>query len=85
MCAWHELEHSVGLEVIIRVIGVVIEGVTRLSRTGGIGGLSGCDIVFSGPTEREEWSQQKQKADTHSHCCGNKTSIFSNYFIIFNS
>ena len=42
----------------VRVIGVVIEGVTRLSGTGDIGGLGGCDVVLSGPTEGEEWSQQ---------------------------
>ena len=39
MCAWKKLEHSVGLEVVVRVMDVVIEGVTRLSRTGGISGL----------------------------------------------
>ena len=33
--------------------GVLIEGETRLSRTGGIGGLRGSDIVLSGPTQRE--------------------------------
>ena len=58
MCAWKKLEHSVGLDVAVRVIGVVIEGVTRLSGTGSIGGLSGCDIVLSGPTEGEDWDQQ---------------------------
>ena len=58
MCAWQKLEHSVGLEVVVRVIGVVIEGETRLSGTGGIGGLSGCDIVLSGRREREDWDQQ---------------------------
>ena len=58
MCAGQKLEHSVGLEVPVRLIGVVIEGVTRLSGTGGIGGLSGCDIVLSGPTEGKDWDQQ---------------------------
>ena len=58
MCAWKKLEHSVGLEVVVRVMDVVIEGVTWLSRTGGISGPSGCDIVLSGPTEGEEWEQQ---------------------------
>ena len=58
MCAGQKLEHSVGLEVAVRVIGVVIEGVTRLSGTGGIGGLGGCDIILSSPTEGEEWDQQ---------------------------
>ena len=33
MCTWQKLEHSVGLEIVVRVIGVVIEGVTRLSGT----------------------------------------------------
>ena len=58
MCTWKKLEHGVGLEVAVRVIGVVIEGETRLSGTGGIGGLGGCDIVLSGPTEGEDWDQQ---------------------------
>ena len=58
MCAWKKLEHSVGLEVAVRVMDVVFEGVTRLSGAGGIGGLSGCDIILSGPTEGEEWEQQ---------------------------
>ena len=58
MCAWQKRKHSVGFEVEIRVIGVVIEGVTRQSRTGGIGGFSGCDIELCGPTEGEDWDQQ---------------------------
>ena len=58
MCAWQKFEHSVGLEVAVRVIGVVIEGETWLSGTGCIGGLSGFDIVLSGPTEGENWDQQ---------------------------
>ena len=58
MCARKKLEHSVGLEVAIRVIGVVIEGVTRLSGTGGISGLGGCDVELSGLTEGEDWDQQ---------------------------
>ena len=33
------------------IIGVLIEGETRLARTGGIGGLSGSDVVFSGPAD----------------------------------
>ena len=57
MCAWQKLEHSVGLEVVVRVLGVVIEGVANLSGTGGIGGLGGCDVVLSGPTEGEDWDQ----------------------------
>ena len=58
MCARQKLEHSVGLEVAVRVIGVVIEGMIRQSGTGGIGGLGGCDIVLSGPTDGENWDQQ---------------------------
>ena len=58
MCAWQKLEDSVGLKVTVRVIGVLIEGETRLIRTGGIGGLGGCDIVLSGPTVGEDWDQQ---------------------------
>ena len=58
MCAWQKCEHSVGLEVVVRVIGVVIECETRLSRTGGIHGLSGFDIVLSSPTEGEDCKQQ---------------------------
>ena len=58
MCARQKREHSVGLEVAVRVICVVIEGVTRLSGTGGIGGLGGCDVVLSGTTEGEDWDQQ---------------------------
>ena len=56
--ARQELEHSVGLEVVIRVFGVLAECETWLSRTGGIGGLSGSDIVLSGSTEGEDWEQQ---------------------------
>jgi len=33
------------------------EGETWLSRTGGIGGLSGSDIVLSGRTEGEDWGK----------------------------
>ena len=48
--AGQELEHSVGLEVVVRVTGVLVEGETWLSRTGSIGGFSGSDIELSGPT-----------------------------------
>ena len=58
MCTRKKLEHGVGLEVAVRVIGVLIEGETRLSGTGGIGGLSRFDVVLSGPTEGEDWDQQ---------------------------
>ena len=57
MCTGEKLEHSVRLEVAVRMIDIVIEGVTRLTGTGGIGGLSGCDIILSGPTEGEDWNQ----------------------------
>ena len=58
MRAWKKLEHSVGLEVAVRVIGVVIESVTRLSGAGRIGWLSGCDIILSSTTDGEDWDQQ---------------------------
>ena len=66
MCTRQKLEHSIGLEVAVRVIGVVIKGVTRLSGTGGIGGLSGSDIILSGPTKREDWDQQYSSRWTHT-------------------
>ena len=56
--AGQKLEHSVGLEVVVRVVDVLPEGETWLSRTGGIGGLSGSDIVLSGLTEGEDWNEQ---------------------------
>ena len=76
MCAWQKFEHSVGLEVAVRVIGVVIEGETWLSGTGGIGGFGGCDVVLSGPTEGEDWDQQYQQVDTHSHRCRKKNNCY---------
>ena len=63
--ARQKLEHSVGLEVVVGVIGILVEGETWLSRTGGIGGLSGSDIVLSGPTEGEDWDEQYQQV---AHC-----------------
>ena len=69
-----ELEHSVGLEVVVRVIDILIESEAWLSRTGGIGGLSGSDIVLSGPTEGEDWDEQYQQVATHSHSCQQITS-----------
>ena len=69
MGAGKKLEHSVGLEVVVRFIDVLAEGEAWLSRTGGIGGLSGSDIVLSGPTEGEDWNEQYQQVATHSHCC----------------
>ena len=62
--ARQKLEHS---EVVVRVIDVLAEGETWLSRTGGIGGLSGSDIVLSGPTEGEDWNEQYQQVATHRH------------------
>ena len=76
--AGQKLEHSVGLEIVMCVTGVVVEGETWLSRTGGIGGLSGSDIVLSGPTKREDWDKQYQQVGTCSHCCMSLTSDFGN-------
>ena len=67
--AWQKSEHSVGLEVVVRVTGVLVEGETWLGRAGGVGGLSGSDIVLSGPTQGEDWEEQYQQVATHSHCC----------------
>ena len=66
--AEQKLEHSVGLEVVVRVTGVLVEGEAWLSRTGGIGGLSGSDVVLSGPTEGQDWDEHYQQVVTHSHC-----------------
>ena len=49
--AREKLEHSVGLEVVVGVVTVLTEGEAWLTRTGGVGGLSGSDIVLSGPTQ----------------------------------
>ena len=51
--ARYKLEHGVGLEVVVGVITVLAdhEGEAWLIRTGGVGGLSGSDIVLSGPTQ----------------------------------
>ena len=65
--AEQKLEHGVGLEVVVRVPGVLVEGETWLSWRGGIGGLSGSDIVLSGPTEGEDWDKQYQQVATHNH------------------
>ena len=56
---------------------VLTEGETWLSRTGGIGGLSGSDIVLSGPTEGEDWDKQYQQVATHSHCCTHEENKYS--------
>jgi len=68
MGARQKVEDSVGLEVVVRVIDVLTESETWLSRTGGIGRLSGSDIVLSGPTEGEERDEQYQQVATHRHC-----------------
>ena len=54
MGARQKLKHSVGLDVVVGVTDVLAEGETWLSRTGGIGGLSGSDIVISCLTSGEE-------------------------------
>ena len=54
--AREKLEHSVGLEVVVRVVTVLAKGETWLTRTG-VGGVSGPDIVFSGPTQEEDWEE----------------------------
>jgi len=69
MDAWKKLEHSVGLEVVVRFFDILAECEAWLSRTGGIGGLSGSDIVLSGPTEVEDWDEQYQQVARHTHCC----------------
>ena len=56
--AREKLEYCVGLEVVVRVITVLAKGEAWLARTGGVGGLSGSDIVLSGPTQRDDWDQQ---------------------------
>ncbi len=72
MSARQKLELGVGLEIAIRVIDILSEGETWLTRTGGIGGLSGSDIVLSGPTEGEDWDEEYQQMATQSHCCKDK-------------
>ena len=51
----------------VRVIDILIESEAWLSRTGGIGGFSGSDIVLSGPTEGQDWDEQYQQVATYSH------------------
>ena len=53
-----KLEDRVGLEVASRVTAVLAEGEAWLARTGSEAGLSGSDIVLSGPTQGEDWDQQ---------------------------
>ena len=47
--AREKLEHSVGVEVVVGVITILAEGEAWLTRTGVADGLSGSDIVLSGP------------------------------------
>ena len=75
--AGQELEHSVGLEVVVRVTGVLVEGETWLSRTGGISGLSGSDIVLSGLTEGQDRDEQYQQVATHNHCSTQKQELLA--------
>ena len=72
-----ELERGVGLEVVVRVTGVLVEGETWLSRTGGIDGLSGSDIELSGPTEGQDWDEQYQQVATHNHCSTHEQELFT--------
>ena len=66
MCAQEKLEHGVGLEVEVWVIGVLVYSETWLTGTGCIGGLSGSDVILSGPTQRHDLQENKQKASkTH--------------------
>ena len=52
--AREKFEHSVGLEVEVGVVTVLAEGEAWLARTGRVGGLSGSDIILSGPTPVED-------------------------------
>ena len=54
MCAQEKLEDSVGREVVVWVIGVLVYSETWLTGTGCIGGLSGSDVILSGSTERKD-------------------------------
>ena len=56
MYAWQKPELSVRLDVVVRVLGVVIDGEAAMVRTGDIGRLSVSDVVHSGPTQGEEVS-----------------------------
>ena len=62
----------------VRFIDIVAEGEAWLSRTGGIGGLSGSDIVLSGPTG-EDWDEQYQQVASHTHCCATNTSALERH------
>ena len=53
-----EFESSVGLEVVVRVNGVLVKGKAWLARTGGIRWLSGSDIVLSGATQEENTDEK---------------------------
>ena len=63
--AREKFEHSVGLEVEFGVVTVLAEGEAWLARTGHVGGLSGSDIILSGPTLGEDWDQQYINKPVH--------------------
>ena len=54
MYAWQKPELSVRLDVVVRVLGVVVDVKAWLIRTSVIGRLIGSDVVHSGPTHAEE-------------------------------
>ena len=54
MVARQKFEDSVGPKVVVCTAYILVESETWLSRTGGIGGLIGRDIVLSGPTKGED-------------------------------
>ena len=56
-----ELEHCIGLEIVLRIIDILTEGETWLTWTGGIGGLSGFDIILSGLRDGQDKSQNKKE------------------------
>ena len=56
--ARQKLEDSVRLEVASRVTDVLAEGEAWLTRTDSEAGLSGSDIVLSGPTQGKDWNKQ---------------------------
>ena len=58
VCTRQKLEDSVGLEVVVRFIDVLVDGETWLARTRGISGRSGSDIVLIGLTKGEDWEKQ---------------------------
>ena len=63
----------------VRFIDILTEGEAWLSRTGGIGGFSGSDIVLSVPTEGEDWDEQYQQVASHTHCCATNTNALERH------